>query len=214
MPTRKRPTKAESRAVSAESAAKVSRARKQTAEALSATADDDEQIEGNSLYVQAKDRFGEDKDGLYDYLREQRLNDPSLCLGYYLLRASREMNWNQADVAERTRTRTEPPITRSFLSAALSGRTGIRADTWVRLANALDANPLEFFISEGWIDTGHIAAYQVPAANVILPLATKLEQIQGRQQQLAAVAMLGAVLDTVLIQQSTHPGSANKVNSA
>jgi hypothetical protein len=78
----------------------------------------------------------------------------------------------------------------------------------------MDANPLEFFIAEGWIETSHIAAYQVPAANIILPLATKLEQIQGRSQQLAAVSMLGAVLDTVLIQQSTHPGSTPKVNSA
>jgi len=203
VPQRKRPTQAENKQVAAKSAANLNKTRKTSAATL-AEDDDDVQLPGDSRYQRAKEEFGEDKDGLYDYLREHRLQDPSLCLGYYLMRAQREMNWNQTDVAERTRTRTEPPITRSFLSAGLSGRSGIRADTWVRIANALDANPLEFFIAEGWIDVGHIAAYQVPAANVILPIATKLEQIQGRQQQIAAVAMLGAVLDTVLLQQATQ----------
>jgi hypothetical protein len=211
VPQKKRPTRAENLEVAAKSSANASKARKLN---TPPPVEEDEPIAGDSLYMRAKERFGDDKEGLYEYLREHRLDDPSLCLGYYLMRALREMNWNQADVAERTRTRTEPPITRSFLSAALSGRSGIRGDTWVRLANALDANPLEFYIAEGWIDTGHIAAYQVPASNVILPLASKLEQIKSRQQQLAAVAMLGAVLDTVLLQQNTHPGTPEKVNSA
>lgn len=198
MPQKRRLTKAENKAVSASLANKLNR-RKATAAALDAS-DDELLDEGDSPYKRAKEQFGEDKDGLYDYLREKRLDDPSLCLGYYILRARRERNLNQADIAERTRTRTDPPITRSFLSAALSGSSGIRADTWVRIAHALDANPLEFFISEGWIDPGHIAAYQVPTANVILPLATKLEQVQGRQQQLAAVSMLSAVFDIVLLR--------------
>jgi hypothetical protein len=204
-PQRRRPTKDENKSQAATSASKLDKSRKKTTAALAAQEDDE--LTGDSLYKRAKDQFGEDKDGLYEYLRVHRLNDPSLCLGYYLMRAQREMNLNQSDVAERTGTRTEQPISRSFLSAALSGRSGIRADTWARIAHAVDANPLEFFISEGWIDSGHIAAYQVPAANIILPLATKLEQIKGRQQQLAAVSMLTAVLDTVLIQQaSTAPG--------
>lgn len=210
MPTRKRPTKADNRAVAATSAAKLNKSRKATADAL---AEEDTELSGDSSYQRAKDRFGDDKDGFYDWLREHRLDDVTLCLGYYLERAKREFNWNQTDVAERTRSRTEPPITRSFLSATLSGRSGIRADTWVRIANALEANPLEFFIAEGWIDVGHIAAYQVPAANVILPIATKLEQIKGRQQQIAAVSMLGAVLDTVLLQQATQ-NQHEKVPSA
>lgn len=199
-PTRKRPTKAERRA---KDAAQV-QAKSAKAPAAPAQIEDDEEVRGGSVYARTREQFGEDEDAFYDWLREHRLEDVTLTLGYYLMRAKRDMNLNQTDVAERTRTRTEPPITRSFLSASLAGRSSTRADTWVRIAHALDANPLEFFIAEGWIDPGHIAAYQVPAANVILPLATKLEQIKGRPQQLAAVAMLGAVLDTVLLQQATQ----------
>src|SRR5215217_6199388 len=109
----------------------------------------DDDVQGDSPYQRAKEAHGgRIGDEFYNYLREHRLDDTSLCLGYYLQRAQREQNLNQADVAERTRTKNEPPITRSFLSAILGGRSGIRADTWVRIADALDANPLEFFIAE------------------------------------------------------------------
>lgn len=180
--------------------------------AVSAPARQEEPL-GDSQYRRAKDRFGEDDDALYEYLRYHRLEDTTLCLGFYLMRAQRELNLNQADVAERTRTKNDPPITRSFLSVLLGGRSGIRADTWVRIANALDANPLEFFIAEGWIEPGHISSYQVPHSDLMLPLATKLDEVRPEFRQ-SAVAMIVAVIDTVLLQQKTLEGRSGVTSSA
>ena len=69
----------------------------------------------------------------------------------------------------------------------------------MRIANALDANPLEFFIAEGLIQPGHIASYHVPLSNLLVPLAKKLDRIDPKQRP-QVVTMLMAVLETIANQ--------------
>lgn len=177
--------------------------------------DDEEMDEGNgqSLYRRMKTQYGDDEEGFYRWLREHHLEDTSVCLGFYLKRAERELNLNQADVAARTGTRDEPPLTRSFISALLRGRPGIRADTWVRIAKACDANPLEFFLAEGWIEQGDISAYKVPHANMMLGLARKLDDFSPAFQQ-TFITMAEAMADTLLQQQTLVEGSTKRASTA
>lgn len=168
---------------------------------------------GDSLYKRMRAHYGADDDAFYRWLAKSRHEDTSVCLGYYLKRAERELNLNQADVAARTGTDREPPLTRSFISALLAGRSGIRADTWVRIAEACDANPLEFFIAEKWIKPGHIAAYQVPNANMLLSLARKLDDFSPAFQH-TFITMAEAMADTLLSQQTLVEGHTQKVSTA
>ena len=156
-----------------------------------------------SPYQQALSRFDADRDGLYRYLEEHRLEDPSLCLGYYLERAKRELGLNQSEVADRTGSRTEPPVAKQFLSAILAGRSGVRPETYVRIASVVGANPLEFFIASGWVDPADIAAYQVPGAEQLGSIARKLEQLEPGYRR-SATALVEAVLDTVLLRQAEN----------
>lgn len=168
---------------------------------------------GESLFKRMRTQYGADEEGFYGWLREHRLEDTSVCLGYYLYRAARELNLNQADVAARTGTKNDPPLTRSFISALLGGRSGIRADTWVRIAKACDANPLEFFQAEGWIEQGDISAYKVPNANMMLTLARKLDQFSPAFQS-TFITMAEAMADTLLQQQTLVEGHTKRATTA
>ncbi len=175
---------------------------------------DEELLEtGDSPYQKAKEQLGVNSDELYAYLRTHRLEHTSLTLGYYLLRAQREMGMSQSDVAGRTGTTSEMAITRSFLSALLGGRSGVRAETWRRIANALECNVLEFYIAENWLDPSDISAYNVPNAHLLLPIAAKLDQVAPEHRQ-AVVQMIGAVVDTVLIQETTPTKRSKTTSSA
>jgi hypothetical protein len=161
---------------------------------------DDDDATGESPYSKAKIHYRHDSDAFYEYLRTHRLEDATLCLGYYVERAKRERGWNQTDIAERTKTPTDPPLTRSFISAALAGRTGVKADTWKRVADALEANPLEFYLAQGWLDPGDIAAYQVPHASLLMGVSRLMDQVDPENYQ-PFLDMVKAMIDVVLGKQ-------------
>lgn len=157
----------------------------------------------DSDYHKAKDRFGpERRDEFYEWLRENRLNSPDLCLGFYLERAKREENLTQRDVAERTGSRNQAPITRGFLSAILGGRSGILPPTWRRIADALNANVLEFYIAEGWIDPSAIAAYQVPQNQLLVMIANEVERVPP-DMQTHVMALVRGMISTLMAQRAS-----------
>lgn len=160
---------------------------------------------GESPYRDAEERFVNDPDGLYQYLREHRLDDPSLCVGYWLMRADRELGMNQSDVARRTAVIRDgqivvPELSRGFLSALLSGRTRATPDTYTRVARAVGANPLEFFLAEGWVDPADIATYSMPHANEWQPIAKKLDAVPPTERR-KVVALVGSIIDTLLSER-------------
>lgn len=149
-----------------------------------------------SPYREAEQKYGDDEDGFYEYLRQHRLDDPSLCVGFYLKRAARELNRNQSDVAAFTESSSAPPVTRGFISQMLTGHTKATPSTYTRLARAMDANPVEFFLAEGWLDTGDLLAYHLPYATDWTPVAKKLADIPALRRP-AVIEVVSAVLDTL-----------------
>lgn len=159
-----------------------------------------------SPYREAEARFRNDTDGLFLYLRDHRLEDPSLCLGYWLMRADRELGMNQSDVAARTAvyrgaTVVIKPLTRGFLSAVLSNRTRATPDTYTRIARAVGANPIEFFLSEGWIDPADVTVYSLPHASDWSPIAQKLDMVPVSERP-KVVALVSSIIDAVLMGRS------------
>lgn len=160
-----------------------------------------------SPYREAEQNYVNDQDGLFEYLRQHRLDHSSLCLGYWLLYADRVLGMNQSDVARRTGVWKDgevvvPELTRGFLSALLSGRTRSTPDTYTRIARAVGANPLEFFLAEGWIDPSDIVAYSLPHANEWQPIAKKLDAVPPLDRP-KVVVLVGAIIDTVLAERRT-----------
>lgn len=157
-----------------------------------------------SPYRDAEQKFN-DPDELFDYLREHRLDDASLCLGYWLMYADRELGLNQSDVARRTAVVKDgevivPELTRGFLSAVLSRRTRATPDTYTRIARAVGANPIEFFLAEGWVDPSDITAYSLPHANEWQPIAKKLDAVPPTERR-KVVALVGSIIDAVLMDK-------------
>lgn len=147
--------------------------------------------------------FDRDEDGFFEWLKIHRLESPDVCLGYHLKRVAREHNLDQVSIADRTAVNGQPPLTRSFISAMLSGRSGVRPDSWLRLADALDTNVIEFYLAEQWLTPSDIAAYQVPHAARYADLTALLDKVPDEVQR-AAIALCKAVLETVIQQQKTN----------
>lgn len=161
---------------------------------------------GNSRYRDALDEYGHDPDALYDYLQKNRLADPSLALGYYLMRAEKLMNRNQSDIAD------EAGVSRAFISAILSGRTRSTPQTYTRIARAVGANPLEFLIAEGFIDAADVAAYQMPGAREWQQMGEMLVGLDEADRH-NTVAMVRAIVKTVLAERESRQGRKLSVPS-
>lgn len=160
-----------------------------------------------SPYRDAEEKYENDPDALYDYLREHRLDDPSLTLGYWLKHADRVLGLNQSDVTRRTAVVKDgdvvvPELSRGFLSAVLSRRTRATPDTYTRIASAVGANPLEFFIAEGWIDPSDIVAYSLPHASDWQPIAKKLDAVPAADRR-KVVALVGSIIDAALTERNS-----------
>lgn len=171
------------------------------------------ELQYNSPYRIAQRKFGPDLDAFWEYLQKERDNDPTLNLGYHLMRVEREMGWNQSDVAGRTGVIqggkvVEKPLTRGYISALLSGRSQAHPETLARVYRAIGANPAEYYRTKGWLDDAEIAAAVSPMVELAMPLLRKLAGAPPALQP-TLLAVLTASIDTLLLarteQQSGPP---------
>jgi hypothetical protein len=161
-----------------------------------------------SPYRKAERELGAGTDEFWEYLEAHRREDPSLCIGWALMRASRYLNIDQAAVADRTAsvgrdgTVLVEPITKSFVSAMISGRSRVSPQTYTRLAAACEVNCLEFYLAEGWIQPEEIGAFSVPGREEALPILQRLAQIKDYDVRIRARAVVLAVLDSIGVIQA------------
>jgi hypothetical protein len=160
-------------------------------------------VEGTeSLYRKAERELGRDPDAFWEYLERHKHDDRTLCIGWAIKRAERYLNRDQATVAQHTAVvdRTgrvlEEPISKSFVSAMLSGRSKVTPQVYVRLAEACEVSELEFYIAEGWTQPASIAAYNTPERAMAQPILARLAALRPDQQPSAVAVVLG-VLDSV-----------------
>lgn len=155
-----------------------------------------------SAYRKAENDFRGQPDQFWEYLERNKHEDWTLCIGWALRRADRFYNLDQQQVAERTAVVDSngqvlvPPVSKSFLSAMLTGRSKVAPDVYTRLADACGVNPVEFYLAERWLSPAQVAAYQMPERELVLPILTKLTAI-GRSEQPAALAVVLSVLDSL-----------------
>lgn len=155
-----------------------------------------------SAYRKAENEFRGRPDDFWHYLEANKHEDWTLCIGWALRRADRFYNLDQQQVAERTAVLDSsgqvmvPAISKSFLSAMLTGRSRVSPDIYSRLAVATEINPLEFYIAERWLSPAEIAAYQMPERELVLPILRRLTTIP-RAEQPSARAIVISVLDSV-----------------
>ena len=133
----------------------------------------------------------EQRDQLFEYLEQHRLKDITLCVGYWLVWAERNLNMNQSDVADAA------GVTRSFISSLLSGRTLSKPETFERIARATGANPVEFLVAAGLVEPSDILAYQVPGRADLQVLADKLIHIPAHKRQ-KYVTLAASILDLAI----------------
>lgn len=138
------------------------------------------------------------REDLYEYLRANRTQDVTLCLGYHLMRAERDFNLNQSDVAERA------DVSRSFISSILSGKSLATPESFTKIARAVQANPIEFLLASGLIDRSDLLAYQLPDAEDWQPIAALLVNIPNTERR-NAIAVVGAILRTLLNKLGIDP---------
>lgn len=157
-------------------------------------------MEKISPYREAEAKFGDDIEGLREYCRQHRLDDITLCLGYWLLYAESELNMNNSAVTAAIGN------SRGFLSQVLGGRTTAAQQTYAKIARLVGANPLEFLIAQGLVDVGDIAAYNLPHANDLVLVARKFEQVPPTERPKVA-ALIVSVIDAVLSARDTMPAT-------
>ena len=115
-------------------------------------------------------------------------------LAYWLEKVRIEYNWSNSDVAERAN------LSRAAISSILNGHTSATAGTWASIARAVGANPLEFFIAEGWVYSADVATYVENAdTRELQTLGVILEEIDPKHHQ-AFIKMVSAVADTLKIR--------------
>jgi hypothetical protein len=158
-----------------------------------------------SKYRAAEATYGRNTDALFAYLHEHRLEDLTLCLGYWLLYADRTLGLNVSDVAARAKrpvdtrvegeaaTVVEEPLSRGFLSAILSGRSKAKPQTFRRIAEVIGCNPLEFGLADGWFDEVDIRNYKLPSAGDFSPVARELDDIPIGERRKVVALMLAIV---------------------
>src|SRR5215212_8843364 len=101
-------------------------------------------VTSDSPYRRAVIDLGDGSDQLWEYLESHKHEDASLAVGWALERAKRFFNRDAASVAQRTAVLdssgnlVEEPISKSFVSALLSGRSKASPPTYTRLAHAAE----------------------------------------------------------------------------
>lgn len=155
-----------------------------------------------SPYREAEALHGTDPDAFFKYLEEHRHDDPSLAVGWALKRAERWYNLDQTAVAARTGVtdrwgvEIERPITKSYVSAMLVGRTNVSPGVYRRLAEACHVNVIHFHLAEGWEDEADIAAYSYPDQELAHPILSRIIKLP-RERRAHATAVVTAVLDSI-----------------
>lgn len=153
-----------------------------------------------SAYREAEAKFAGRLNELWAYLEQHRQEDPTLCIGWALRRAERFLGLDQSMVAERTavtdrRGRTiVPPISKSFVSAMLSGRSKVSPEVYARLARACEVSTVEFFLAEGWLEPADFAALGAADKELTTPLLQRFADIPEEHRPQVRVALL-SVLD-------------------
>lgn len=162
----------------------------------------------NSPYRNAQREHGSSIDEFYDYLTKHRFDDPTLNLGYHLMRAERERNLNQSDVAAHTGVYSpngqtiEKPLTRGYISALLSGRSQAQPETIARVYRAMGANPVEYHVAKLWLEDTEVRSYAQNLPDAALPLVQRISELPVAQQATVVQFCLAAV-DTLLLRGST-----------
>ena len=155
-----------------------------------------------SPYRKAEADFANDPDGFFQYLEAHKLDDPTLAFGWAIERSRRYFNRDQAAIADRTAVIDgrgnvlEEPVSRSYVSAILAGRSRVAPQTYRRFADALEINPVLFFLAEGWLTTADLVAYELPERHSTLPIISKIMDLPPAQQARARALVL-AVLDSI-----------------
>lgn len=155
-----------------------------------------------SAYRRAESQFGTNTDALWEYLEAHRLDDPTLAIGWALLRARRYFNWDNQTVASKTAVSNErgdlieEPLSKTFISSLLSGKSSASPSTYRRLAKVCEVSPLDFYLAEGWLDPGDIGAYNLPEREMATPILTRILRLPPYMRARARAVVL-SVLDSI-----------------
>lgn len=160
----------------------------------------------NSPYIspfrKAQHELGVSTDALWEYLEENKYDDPSLCLGWAFERARRFFNYDQVTIAARTAVTDnrgnviDEPISKSFVSAMLSGGSRVSPEVYLRLADVCEVSVLDFYLAERWLRQADIAAYSVPERQEAMPVILRLLALP-REVRPKARAVVLSVLDSI-----------------
>lgn len=168
----------------------------------------------DSPYREAERQYGTATDALWEYLEANKHEDGSIAVGWALERARRYFHLDQQQIAQGTAiydgrgNLLQEPISKSFVSALLSGRTKASPPTYVRIARAAQVSPLEFYLAEKWLDAADVAAYDMPEKDVALPIIQKLLDLPEHRRPRAKAVVL-SVLESISETPDSAPAENN-----
>lgn len=176
-------------------------------------ADDEYPEEGTSRYRQMLATFGgnirSDRDAQLEFLQQLkpiRLEDITLCLGYWFLWCRVYRDLDQSAILARTGVydkegrMLEKPFSRGYPSLVLSGLSRARPDTWKRFADAMDISPVEFYIADGWLSPADVLSFQIDGSIQYRAVVDALEKVPEKSRNRAA-AFIVAALGTIASMQ-------------
>jgi hypothetical protein len=155
-----------------------------------------------SPYREMEDQLRGNPNGFWEYLEAHKYDDPTLCLGWAFERTRRFFNFDLSTIAEKTAVVDrkgnviEPAISKSFISAMISGRSKVSPPVYLRLADVCEVSVLDFYLAEGWVRQADIAAYAVPERQEAMPIITRLLGIPKKARPKARAVVL-SVLDSI-----------------
>ena len=144
----------------------------------------------DSPYRRIEAEYGAGTDALWEHLEKNKHEDISTAVGWALERAKRYFHRDQATIAEMS------GLSKSFISALLSGRTKASPGTYTQIARAAEVSPLEFLLADGLIEPADIAAFSMPEKDVALPIIQKLLELPEFRRARAKAVVL-SVLDSI-----------------
>lgn len=175
-------------------------------------------VTSDSAYRRAEAEYGTASDELWEYLEKNKHEDGTLAVGWALERARRYFHLDQQTVAQRTAIAdgagnvVEEPISKSFISALLSGRTKAAPPTYARIAHAAQVSPLEFYLAEHWLDPADISAYDMAEKDVALPIIQKLLSLPEWRRPRAKAVVL-SVLESLAEAENVPPPEAEEATN-
>jgi hypothetical protein len=159
-------------------------------------------MNSESAYREAERAYGHDPDAFWEYLERHKLDDWTLAIGWAFVRAKRFRGWDQTTVSARTAVTDhrgriiEEPISKTFITSMLSGKSHPAPPTYARLARAMEISPLVFYLAEGWLDPADIASYDLPEREESLPVIQRLAKLPEEQRPKAR-ALIFSILDSI-----------------